>query len=524
MKVHKNGTKFSLLINEIAKIFSSEHRDRELYNISIHFSDSSELLLKQEYYSIEYLSNFRTILRLSTIDISKIKNTLSNDEIISIIINRFVKGLLEIKNINIDLKVDYEKSIALISKYLLGDHDIHTACIDFLSSQDNLDYNKLQIVINKKLKLKSSIIDISHIKNHDKILDMQSLFTSFNNEVLDIVINNIHSNKTDYLLRFNKPNIFIEDREKQLAAISKPMILLGLVISKIDHFREKNEVEDITFNDVINELTNDVFNDANKSIDEKINSIESTSSKIERLKAKIDIIPLPITFTSEKSYLNLDKQYLSHQKHEYGHTVNRDQVLQNYRNNKKRTHSIFHSISHKNLLLANNKSVTLSDGIITLGYWRIYYYKQKLYKDLNSLEREQDLGTIINIFFRYFTFIEYDLKVYIYEYFDILFEENKNKTKVNMDNIYYKINEIESLHRNTKEKTLEKYKVQYDTLVEMQENSLKKLSEMIPELISLHFNQVIIEKIISEYAYAIGNHELILTHLFKNDKDITDLL
>jgi len=525
MKVHTNNTKHSLLISEMVKIISTKIPTINYANISIHFSPSKNSLWDHKFYKIEDISSNTIRITLSRIDFSKLSENLSYSELISVVINRFVESLSQLKETSENSSFDYKECTTIISQYFISDDEISSSAIQWIYSNDNHHYQQLHFKINKKLIEENNIGQ----RSNNSVRQMTSkaeYFTTFNEEIIDTINSTLYFNGTDFLLRFNKPNIFHMPQQAAVLSLGGPKtFLLGLVLSKIYHFKKKEKISDITFNEVIDDLTNDVFNETNKRINNNIKDIESTTSKVDKIKTRIDKIPVPLSYTSEKSFLNLDEQYSSHQKNDYGHTVNRDQVLQNYRNNKNKKKLTLHNINQKNISLFNNsKSISLSDGIIILGYWRLYYYHQPLFKDLSSLEREQDLSTIINIFFRYYMVIEYDFKDNICDYFRKAFKSTEEERELEIESIYKRITLIEANDTYNKARTLEKLKKQYHDLINIKDNSFEKLKSEIPELISLHFNQKIIERIISEYAYAVGNHELLLKNLIENDKDITELL
>src|SRR5699024_8204215 len=75
----------------------------------------------------------------------------------------------------------------------------------------------------------------------------------------------LYFNGTDFLLRFNKPNIFHMPQQAAVLSLGGPKtFLLGLVLSKIYHFKKKKKTTDININEIIDHHKNDKFNKTNK--------------------------------------------------------------------------------------------------------------------------------------------------------------------------------------------------------------------------------------------------------------------
>lgn len=526
LKIYHSNTVFGHLIEEFVK-FLPIHLEKTndlLIEIQVKKNIDNQNTALSNKQVQEQSDKYKVSITIVDLDIRTMTTQLEYDEVIMISVKRFVAGI-NIENLSSDVN------------HLTSSEVLYQTLVETFISDESIKRTVQKLILNKspgQVRELSSLIDQRKIKNNSGIQfgnfitthEMESgkrRFQEFNEDILPALQAHLKKDQSDFLLT-NEPHKFFDkfqpDVPRAVASIGKRAQLLGLVISVFDRTKKPKDLSTLKYNEVLNDITDDYLIDIEKYIETKSKELKTISSKLKAAKQNLNEFHLPKTLQLEKHYLELDEQYKNHNKNDYEHEVDRSQVLQNYRNNKKKKLQIMHG-SNQVVWLNNikEKDVSLSDGVLTLCYWTLYYYDHTLYKDIESLHIKQNLDTIIDIFLRYYTFINFDMKSRIEDVFEKINNDEEIQT------LYEKIDAIEG---DSNPKTKEKLMKIHDDLVESDKryhvNTKVDLIKAADKVIDLHFNLHIIKKILNEYTYAVAHHELILTALMNEDKDITDLL
>lgn len=465
-KLTENVTSYIIFRNESFDIqinISNQTYHKKIYNINNQFINA----------------------QFDTNKISELENKVSFNELILIIINDLVNTI-------------YETS--LIYNFDFSKYQYEQKTIDiFIKNKINLtNLNKYWITSNK-LYLKKINLTNSPFE----------FYNYFNNEILPNLRDLLDQNYYDPLFS-NLKMYNLSDKPKQAALLNLRgfggFVLRGIsVVDGVINLFKKNESgnESVSILDTLEEITDDEINYLKNYADTK--KILPTQTKtIFNLKNKIDKYAIPLSLHLEQHYLRLDDAYLKHSTGDHNHKINLTQMKQNFRNNKLRYLNLSHYNSkHQFNKSLQNKEITFSNGILLLCYWRLYYYHNDLYNDLNRIKGNVSPDELTNILIHYYEFIRLDLESAIEDYLNKivkLYTDNINKNDKDLSNQFYK-------------KRMDKR----DAFEAIQSD----LCEHCIELVHKHFNLNPIKAITKEYILTFYKQELMVHSLNADDVDIS---
>lgn len=276
---------------------------------------------------------------------------------------------------------------------------------------------------------------------------------------------------------------------------------ISIVTGIIDLFKKNEENEELT---TLEDITDEELNLIKEKYEELSKNTLTQTKVITDLKNKIDKYNIPLSLELEHHYLKLDDAYQKHVKEDYNHKIELQQIKQNFRNNKKRYLDLSHYNSKNEFNKSlKNKNITFSNGILLLCYWRLYYYHNDLYRDLNNIKGNISIAELTNILVNYYEFINLDLGAAVEDY---LFK-------------------IEDLILKQKDKNSESISDKAFIIRQDKKNDYQKIEkDLLSDCIDLvyqHFNLDIIKFIAKEYTLAFYKHELLINSLEHKDIDLS---
>ncbi|MGJ0167166.1 hypothetical protein [Staphylococcus hominis] len=445
--------------------------------LDIHINLSNQISHKKFLNNAQFI-----IIHFDSNKVYNLEEILNFDDLMRLVINEIINNLYEntlIYNIKFS-KIKFEQH--LIDTYIKNEENLKKLNCYWLS--ENTSY-------------------LETLNTND--IQPLELFNHFNAEILPKVLHILDINHSDPTFTKWRTNHLPPSFSIGVASMnSKALFLMhgiSIVNGIIDLFKKKDKNEELT---TLEDITDEELNFIKEKY-EKLSKNKLTQTEvITDLKNKIDKYNIPLTLELEHHYLKLDDAYQKHVKGDYSHNIELPQIKQNFRNNKKRYLDLSHYNSKNEFNKSlKSKSITFSNGILLLCYWRLYYYHNDLYRDLNNIKGNISTTELTNILVNYYEFINLDLGAAVEDYLfkiEDLILKRKDKNIEDISNKAYIVR---------KEKQEEYQKI---------ENNL--LSDCI-DLVYQHFNLDIVKFIAKEYTLAFYKHELVINSLEYKDIDLS---
>lgn len=446
-------------------------------DLDIHINLSNQISHKKFLNNAQFI-----IIHFDSNKVYNLEEILNFDDLMRLVINEIINNLYEntlIYNIKFS-KIKFEQY--LIDTYIKNEENLKKLNCYWLS--ENTSY-------------------LETLNTND--IQPLELFNHFNTEILPKVLHILDTNHSDPTFIKWKTNHLSPSFIIGAASTTRNSLFLvhgiSIVTGIIDLFKKNEENEELT---TLEDITDEELNFIKEKY-EKLSKNTLTQTKIiTDLKNKIDKYNIPLSLELEHHYLKLDDGYQKHVKGDYNHKIELQQIKQNFRNNKKRFLNLSHYNSKNNFNESlKNKNITFSNGILLLCYWRLYYYHNDLYRELNNIKGNISTAELTNILVNYYEFINLDLGAAIEDY---LFK-------------------IEDLILKKKDKNSESISDKAFIIRQDKKNDYQKIEkDLLSDCIDLvyqHFNLDIIKFIAKEYTLAFYKHELLINSLERKDIDLS---